>query len=243
MAEKLKGIVLKSNDKKEKDASVLLFSLEQGKVYLTLRGVKNPKAKMKIAQNPFTFGEFIVEEGKSGKIVTGFECIESFHEIAENIDKYFEASAILEIVDKLEFSTDKERADVFVLVIKSLKTICFSENVRSCYVLDKFLIELFKLSGFPLYSDKCTCCNSTSFDKLYINYQVGELVCSACRGFMCEELPKTSYMALKILNSTPLDNLKTIRLASGSEKELLKILIKNFEVHFSCNLKLIGILS
>ena len=43
MAEKIQGIVLKSNDRKEKDVNILLFSLEKGKIWATLRGVKSPK--------------------------------------------------------------------------------------------------------------------------------------------------------------------------------------------------------
>jgi len=242
MTEKVKGIVIKANSKKEKDKNILLFSLEKGKIWLTLKGVKNEKAKMKIASNQFTFGEFILEDGKFGNIVTGFECIENFHELAENVEKYFEASAVLEVVNHFNFSSEDECAKVFVLVLKSLKVICFGKQ-KSNYALNKFLIELFKISGFPIYSEKCSCCGSVVFDKMYLNYNVGELVCTACKNGVCEELSKTTYLALKILNDISFEKLSTLKLANHSEINLLRILTKNFELRFNSKLNMIGILS
>ena len=242
MTQNVKAIVIKSNDRKEKDKNILLFSLEQGKIWATLKGVKSPNAKMKIAQNPFCFGEFILEEVKAGKIVTNFEAIETFHEISENVDKYFEGSAILEILREIEFSSESERVQVFMLAIKSLKQLCFG-NQKSNYVLDKFFIELFKIVGMPLYVGKCSCCGSKAFEKLFIDYSTGELVCANCKNFACEELSPTTYSALKLLSENDFEKISTIRLSEGSELGLLRILVRNFENRFDRTLKLMGILS
>ena len=242
MTQNLKAIVIKSNDRKEKDKNILLFSLEQGKVWATLKGVKSPNAKMKIAQNPFCFGEYILEDGKAGKIVTNFEAIETFHEISEDVDKYFEGSAILEVLREIEFSSESERVQVFMLVIKSLKQLCFGKQ-KTNYVLDKFFIELFKILGMPLYVEKCSCCGNKTFDKLFIDYSTGELVCVNCKNFSCEELSVTTYRALKLLNENDFEKISTIRLAEGSEIGLLRVLVRNFENRFDKNLKLMGILS
>lgn len=242
MSEKIKAIVLKSNDKKEKDLSVLLFSLEKGRIWVTLKGVKGQNAKMKLAQNQFCFGEFVLENGKSGQIVTSFECLESFHEISENIDKYFEASAALEVVDKLKFSSETERAQTFLLVLRTLKSICF-ENLKNVYALDKFFISLFEILGVPLYSEKCSSCGSKAFDRIFLDFASGELVCMACKSFSSEEMPKSAYIALKILSITDFKKLCSVKLAKGSEILLLKMLVKNFENRFDEKLKLIGILS
>lgn len=242
MAEKVQAIVIRSSDRKEKDKNVLLFSIEQGKVWATLKGVKGANAKMKMAQNPFCFGEFVLEEGKVGCIVTGFDSIENFHELSEDVDKFFEGSAILEVINKLNFSTKDERAEVFLLTLKSLKTLCFG-NAKPLYVLNKFLIELFKICGFPLNTEKCSCCGTKAFEKLYIDYSVGQLVCFACKSFSCDEVSKTTFMALKILNSLNFDKLSTLSLSQDSERVLLRLLVKNFESRFDSRLNFIGILS
>lgn len=235
---KIQAIVIKSNDRKEKDKSVLLFSLEQGKVWVTLKGVKSPNAKMKLAQNPFCYGEFVLEQTKAGLVVTSFNCLESFHELAEDPDKYFEAAALLEILSSVE----QPSARLFVLALRSLKTICFGK-VNNLYVLDKFLIEFFSDNGCGLFTTKCTCCLDESVERFFIDYADGKLVCINCRNASCEELSKNVYLALKFLNNTDFDKLHTLHLSSNSELELLKILVKNFDYRFDYKLKLIGILS
>lgn len=240
MSQKIKAIVIKSTDRKEKDANLLLFSIEQGKVWATLKGVKSPNAKMKLAQNQFCFGEFVLEQTKGGVIVTGFELVESFHEISADVDKYFEGSAILDAICDLDFQDEMERAQVFVLTVKALQAICF-DKVRPRYVLCKFLIEIFKIYGFPFFSDRCTVCGNKAFDQLYVNFESGALVCAACKSITSQELPVAAYAALKVLSSTDLAKLSTVKLAQNSEMTLLKVLAKNFEERFDCKLKMIGI--
>ena len=63
MGRKIKAVVIKGNNVKEKDKNILLFSLEEGKIWATLKGVRGEKAKMKYAKEPFCFGDFILEEG------------------------------------------------------------------------------------------------------------------------------------------------------------------------------------
>lgn len=242
MTEKIQAIVIKASDKKEKDKSILLFSIEKGKSWATLKGVKAPKAKMKIAQNPFCFGEFLLEDGRAGQIVSGFSSIETFHEISEDVDKYFEGNALLEVVNCLEFSNLTEQKEVFVLLLKCLKKLCF-DKVGQGLILDKFLLEIFKIQGFPVNIEKCSCCGAKIFEKVYFDYQSGELVCPSCKGFNSEELSKTTYLALKILSASDFERLSTIKLAQGSELGLLKVLVRNFEARFEKRLKFIGILS
>jgi len=242
MSEKIQAIVIKSTDRKEKDKNILLFSIEKGKCWATLKGVKGSGAKMKIAQNLFCFGEFLLETGKFGQIVTSFSSIETFHELSEDVDKYFEATALLEIVNNLEFSGQAEQKAVLVLLLQALKTLCFG-TCGANYVLDKFLLELFKIYGFPINYEKCSCCKTKAFERAYFDYQNGEIVCVNCKGFFSEELSKITFSALKVLSSCDFEKFSTIRLAQGSELGLLRVLVRNFESRFDKRLKLIGILS
>ena len=239
--EKIQAIVIKSSDRKEKDKNILLFSIENGKFWATLKGVKGANAKMKLAQNPFCFAEFVVEDGKTGKIVTGFEVIESFHELCENVDKFFEAAALLELVSAFDFESKGERAMMFVLLVKALKTICF-ETVRELYVLNKFMLETFKLNGTPLNAQKCSNCGTGAFEKLFINTSTGELECVSCKSFCSEEILPNVLSAMKILSKTDFEKLGTLKLSAESEILLLKLLVKNFENRFGRKLNFVGIL-
>ncbi len=237
---KTKAIVLKGQNAKEKDKNILLFSIDEGKIWATLKGVRGEKAKLKYAKEPFCFGDFIIEEGKGSKIITSVDIIEPFDELAQDVDKYFEGNAMLEIVNALSF--DSEKVAIFLNLIKALKILAFHKATQYSCLL-KFLIDVFSLYGVSLYSQKCTSCGNVFHDHIYINYNVGELCCTSCRPFQSEEIGKGEYNILKLLSQNDYDKLPTIKFSSELGLNLLKILVNNFSYRFDKYLKFIGILS
>ena len=59
---KVKAIVIKSLSIRDKDKLVCLYSLELGKIYVSMRGVRSEKAKLKSAKEIFCFGEYLLEQ-------------------------------------------------------------------------------------------------------------------------------------------------------------------------------------
>ena len=239
MSLNLKAIVIRGNNIKEKDKNILLFSLEQGKVWVTFKGVRGDKAKMKYAKEQFCFGDYIIEEGKINNVVTGVDIIEDFNEIAKDIDKYFEGNAMLEVVQKLCFEGARERYEVFMSLINGLKILAF-HKVTHLAVLLKFLLNIFEIYGMKLYSEKCSCCGGDFHDNIYINHQVGELVCSSCKTFQCEQISKGEYNLIRLLSSLSYEKLPNFPEEVG--QKTLKLLVKNFYNRFSENLNFVGVL-
>ena len=129
MSYETKAIVLSSKDSKEKDKEVLLYSLDKGKIYAKFKGVKNQKSKLKAGKELFTFGDFFIEEGKAGNIVTGVNIIESFFDISQDIDKYLEACNIFSLVKNMPVS--ERNPYLFVSIIKSLKVLNYEKNANN----------------------------------------------------------------------------------------------------------------
>ena len=117
----LRGIVLGGTDVKEKDKLIRIFTLEKGIVLATMRGVRGDKAKLKPAKEIFCFAEFIVEEDKNYCIVTSANIIDNFYDISKNIEKYYEACAIIDIVGKVAVEPNPQ---LFIDLVKALKVIC-----------------------------------------------------------------------------------------------------------------------
>ena len=82
---KVTGIVLGGKDVKEKDRLVSLFTPDRGILTAILKGVRGDKAKLKSAKEPFSFGEFIIEEGKVSSIITGFDMIDNFYSLSSDL--------------------------------------------------------------------------------------------------------------------------------------------------------------
>lgn len=221
---KVKGIVIGGINVKEKDKLVKLYTLELGKISVAFKGVRAEKAKLKSAKELFCFGDYIIESSKAGHIVTSCDIIDSFHAISKDIQKYYEACAILNIVDKAAYESNPL---FFIEVIKSIKSICY-DNIKRLYVLDKFLISYFDYSGYRFLSEKCSSCGA-KLTKRYFNYDIGELVCPACKTFNCDAVSDSAFTAMKILQNTDYDKLQTVKLGGEGEVQAFNILCKNFE--------------
>ena len=233
MATKVKGIIVGSKDFKDKDKVVSIYSLENGMLQAVFRGVRGEKAKMKASKNLFTFADFFVETTKGGNIITQVDVIETFYPLSQNLDKYYEACSIVDVVKKL--GTEESDPAFFLEVIKALKTLCFDE-VKKNYSLCKFLIDVFDGAGYVLDVEKCSSCGSKITGKKFINYDIGEIVCGNCRTYTSEELSGGVVSAIKILKNTEYEKLSTMNFSGNTQKDLLEVLIKNFEARFGCSM-------
>jgi len=221
---KVKAIVLGGTNVKEKDRIINVYSLEQGKLSLSMKGVRGDKAKMKFAKELFCFADFIIEEGKSIPTVTGVDIIDSFYGLSQDIDKYYEACAILDIVSKVG---NESNPQLFIELIKALRVICY-EKMQKYYVFNKFLINYFKIMGYDFFTDKCSSCKAT-LNHRYLNLEIGEQVCPACKTSLSAQITPTCYNALKLLDKTDYENLSSLEIADDGQLLACSLLAKNYE--------------
>ncbi len=226
---KVKGIIIESKDLKEKDRAVSIYTLEKGIIRAIFRGVRSEKAKLKASKNVFTFGDFFIENTKGNNIVSQVDVIETFYDLGQDLNKYYEACSIIDVVKKL--ATQESDPVFFVSILKALKILCY-ENVEKNMVLCKFLMDVFSGSGFPINFDECASCKAKITGKKFINYDYGELVCGHCRTYTSEELSPSVFSALKILSEVDYEKLNTLHLSQNTVKDSLKILLKNFQARF-----------
>ena len=221
---KVKAIIIGGVNVKEKDKLLTLFTLEQGKMSVSMKGVRGDKAKLKSAKDVFTFGDFIVEEGKFTNIITSVDIIDNFYELSKDIEKYYEASAIVDIVSKVATEPNPQ---LFIELIKALKSLCY-DNAKKYYVINKFLLSLFANMGYGFLRDSCSSCGANMEIK-YLNLQVGELVCPNCRSSFSMQISNACYSALKLLENTDYDKLSTVKLGGMGEVQAFNLLSKNYE--------------
>lgn len=221
---KVKAIVIGGVNVKEKDKLITLYTLEHGKMAVSMKGVRGEKAKLKSAKDVFTFGDFVIEEGKFNRIVTAVDVIDNFYTLSQDLEKYYEACAIVDIVSKVATEPNPQ---LFIELIKALKTLCYGD-VKKYYVIDKFLLFVFDNMGYRFLREKCTSCNA-SLDLKYLNFQTGEIVCPKCRTSFSAQISNACFSAVKLLEKTDYDKLSTVKLGGMGETQAFNLLGKNFE--------------
>lgn len=234
MSYETKAIVISSKDSKDKDKEVLLYSIDKGKIFAKFKGVKNQKSKLKAGKEVFTFGDFSVEEGKAGNIVTGVNIVDSFQNIVQDIDKYFEACSIFDIVKNIPISECDPK--FFVSIIKSLRTLNY-EKTQKNIVFFKFLIDFFENNGFNFDFTRCSSCNAKLTGKKYINPDIGEIVCVGCKQNTYIEVDENIVSAINILKNTNYENLSSVKVPEIVSNNLLSFLTRNFEWRFGIRIK------
>lgn len=228
-SEKYKGIIIESKDYKEKDKLVSIYTPEKGLVKAVFRGVRGEKAKMRASKDVFTFGDFFIENTKGNNIVFQVDIIEGFYAIREDLDKYYEACSIVDVLKKV--ATEQPDPKLFIEVIKALKYLCFGQ-IKKNYVLCKYLLDIFSGAGYPMNFNKCSSCGSKITGKKFFNYDIGEILCGNCRTYMAEEIEQPVVTVLKILSSLDYDKLETVKFGEETLKTALKVLLKNFQYRF-----------
>ena len=223
---KVKAIVLSSKDYKEKDRLITLFTLEEGKMTAYMRGVRGEKAKLKSAKEIFSFGEYIIENTKGMNIITQAEVIDSFFALTQDLDKFYEGCAILDIINKV--IKENSNPALFIETLKALQALCYN-NIDKYYIIDKFLIKTFENLGYLFLTDTCSSCGAKLTGTKYFNLDIGELVCANCKNDTCVQVSDATYSALKLLGATDYDKLDSLKLGGGGVEQTFHLLEKNFE--------------
>lgn len=227
---KVKAIVLGNQDYKEKDMLATLFTLEQGIITVTFKGVKNANAKLKSAKEIFTFGDFIYAESAT-KAVTSANVISNFYDITKRLENFYSACNIAKII-KTVLPAGEVSSALFVDTIKSLDLLNES-TIKPNFVLCKFLIRVFEGFGYRFNLNKCSSCGSSFVSRRYINLSDGDITCVNCKMGRVEELSNAEYQALRLISLTDYDLLNTLKISSSVMERVLQILSLNFEHRFN----------
>lgn len=231
----VKGIVLNTKDYKDNDKLITILTLEKGKILVKARGVKKSSSKLKAFCQSFCFADFELIESKAGYVLTGVNEIENFFGLTSDIDKFSYAFAVLEIVNKL-CQENQVYVDIFIDTLRCLKQMNF-ENTNPVMCLAKYIINVLNFEGVNLNLSKCNSCKSPLVSDIYLDMSTGEVLCTACKNFDCEQIDKAVFSALKILSNSQYSKLSTIKFSKVILQNTLKTLLKNLKHKFDIYLK------
>jgi len=146
------AIVCKSIDYRDNDKLVSLYTLERGKVFAALKGVKKTGAKLRCAAEPFCFGEFTVAGRGSGEsaghVITGCSVTEFFFDLTADFDKYCAGNAVLEILDTAGLF-DESNKELFFAALDALKNLTYTEIDKRVLLL-RYITRVLAASGYKL---------------------------------------------------------------------------------------------
>lgn len=227
------GIVLSAMPYREKDKLIHIFSVELGKITAVLKGVSAPNAKLKFAGQPFCFAKFDLARSGEFYVVKGCELIDSFFELTEDYAKYMLSMTMLEVCSII-LKPEIIAENLFLILIKSLQNIVYNKVDVHLSVL-KFLVDTLQIIGYALNFNVCDNCGMKFIGDIKFDYHSGTFRCSSCSGGI--KIPPRDFTILKMVSSTSVDRLNTLKLQSGAIVPCLKLIVSDVSERLNVRLK------
>lgn len=214
---------------------ILLFTKKYGKISAGSSINEKGRTKSALAMRPFTYGTYELYKSREYYNINSADVKKSFFKIGEDVDKYMQASLVLELTEKM-IPEDLPQPRLFNLLIDFLDAMESREKRHETLVLAYEAKALGILGTFPIL-DHCACCGKSD-DLHYFSIADGGMICSDCREKNLENTANKAndtliYEAkfdivniLKYFSDTPIKAFEKIALDEKAAESLQAILRK-----------------
>lgn len=139
-------LCLRAIDYRDNDKLITLYGSGIGKLTATAKGCKSSKAKLKYAVSPLCFGRYYFSRTADRYVLTGCDCYDSFFGLTADVEKYYCACVVLELLDKTT-PPGEEQNELYVQTLRFLTKLCY-EQTNAKQELFAYLIRAIQLLGY-----------------------------------------------------------------------------------------------
>ena len=214
--------MLKTQDYKENDKLVWLFTEKIGKVCAIAKGTKKNKSKFMSSTQVFCFGEYVLFRGKSLYNINEIDIIDSFQNLLKDMDTITYGSYFCELI-LIALEQEESNRELFKDFIKSFYFI--KNKVMDLEILARtFELKLLNASGYGFDFQKCCICGKKINKSNYLSIQYYGGVCSDCTRNNGLNISYGAYAVLKFLYKTSIENAHIISVSNEVKGEIYKVL-------------------
>ena len=218
---KTNGVVIKTQDYKENDKLVWMYTEKLGKVTAIARGAKRNKSKLFAITLPLCYGDYMIFKGKNLSNLQEGKIISSFQGLMSNLDKLTYSSYLCELIDiaLMEGESNRWLYKEFITTLYLLDTDAIDYEL----LIRSFELKLLKATGYGLVLDYCVSCKKKINVSNYISLSNFGGVCEECNKVQGLHISKGAYNALKFLINTNSDKIFRLNLSKDIKKEIERV--------------------
>ncbi len=238
---KTNGVIIKTQDYKENDKLVWMYTEKLGKITAIARGAKRNKSKLFAITLPLCYGDYMIFKGKNLSNLQEGKIISSFQGLMSNLDKLTYSSYLCELIDiaLIEGESNKWLYKEFITTLYLLDTDAIDYEL----LIRSFELKLLKATGYGLILDHCVSCNKKINVSNYISLSNFGGVCEDCNKVQGIYISKGSYNALKFLTNTSSDKIFRLNLSKDIKKEIERVVTFIISSNYSKKPKSLEMLS
>lgn len=176
------GIVLRQRKIANNRRMIVLFTKQYGKLSAGTSVNEKSRSKAALALRPFTYAEYDIFKGREAYSINSAQVNKSFYSIGEDIDRFMNASAFIEYLDKV-LEEGIPAPKLFDLSLEFLQSVseCRSGSDTLLYA---FMVKTFRMLGVAPELSCCVNCGKTpeKFGEGFSFFSVsdGGIICPDC---------------------------------------------------------------
>ena len=244
MAEQLKltGMVLFSMPVGDYDRRLTILTKERGKIFAFAKGSRKPTSPLLGCSQPFSFGEFVLYEGKNSYNVISADISNYFLELREDVESIYYAMYFCEFSAYMT-KENLEASEPLKLLYMTLRALS-KPSLNKKLVRRIFELRFLAINGEMPEVECCVVCGKKEMIKeksVWFSSKEGGILCSECWQKRQIETKKefapimfketsTAYTMQYIL-ATPLEKLFSFIVSETVLKELTEAVVKFLEMH------------
>lgn len=223
----VEAVVLRTQDLREADKLVTIFTRERGKQRVVAYGIAKAKSRNRGALQPLCHSKLLLYRGKNINSVRQSEGLNYFTELLANFDKLMIGCYLCEIVDIL-CAENEPNEPLFVLLLTTIKWLdhpaidfMAAEKLRA-----GFEIKMLGLLGYLPELSCCVHCGTKLAPPLAFSLAEGGLLCRSCSQIDARSFdikPPTVYLLQQLVSTKPKD-LPALQAENWVWKEAQRIL-------------------
>ena len=222
MFQKCEGIVLRTTDYGETNKIVTLYTREWGKIGVMARGAKKPKSRLSAITQPFTYGFFLLQNGRGlGNMQQG-EIITPLRAIKEDIFLTAYASYVVELTDK---STDEKKTNPFIFELLYQTLTYLNEGYDPEILKNIYEMKMLPVLGLYPILNQCAICGDKE-GQFSFSIREGGIICHRCltKDPYHLKVSSATIKLLRIFYFFDLNRLGNISVKVETKAELKKVI-------------------
>lgn len=233
-----KGIVTRSNDYRDNDRIINLFTTDGEIITAAIYGAKGVKGHKAVASQIFTFGEYVIDSKNNRNTVSSCTVIETYRPITRDYARYTTGCMMVSSINTA-MSESEDNPDVYLLLQHCLTYLAYSD-LHQDDLLIYFFLHLMCLIGYCPSITECASCgaNIKMLSSARFDCEQGGAICFECPAqSKIINLSALSLEAMRRMLLLDFDELSKLILPQKVRRELYNCLLNYSEYYLNRSLR------
>lgn len=226
----LTGMVLSATPVGDYDKRLVILTRERGKITAFAKGARRPNSQYVAGSRPFSFGEFILYQGREAYTLTGMNITNYFEDMALNLDKVYYGMYFLELAGY--FGREGVEAKDMLNLLYASFTAINKEQIPYKLIRCIYELKIFAINGEYPDVFSCQCCGRSE-NLTHFSISADGVLCHSCKDIKKDGIPlnNSTFYTLQYIISSPIGKLYTFMVSDEVMTELSMVMSRWIAVH------------